>query len=126
MLFLLLCGGMGSGPGAKQESAQAAKLIERFLRAGMDPAEAVETVSSAPVPPGERRGEAPPLTCSPWTCSQGGAVSISRGAAPTYVRRGRQIKCAVGSSLPAGIVTGEQAKPDVHRFRGSRGIGSSW
>ena len=47
MLFLLLCDGMGSGPGAKQESAQAAKLIERFLRAGMDPAEAVETVSSA-------------------------------------------------------------------------------
>ena len=38
MLFLLLCDGMGSGPGAKQESAQAAKLIERFLRAGMDPA----------------------------------------------------------------------------------------
>lgn len=44
-----------------------------------------------------------------------------QGAAPTYVRRGRQIKCAVGSSLPAGIVTGEQAKPDVHRFRGEQG-----
>ena len=38
--------------------------------------------SVPPCPSGERRGEAPPLTCSPWTCSQGGAVSISRGRPP--------------------------------------------
>lgn len=57
MLFLLLCDGMGSGPGAKQESAQAAKLIERFLRAGMDPAEAVETRQFRPVPPGRGGGQ---------------------------------------------------------------------
>ena len=38
---------MGSGAGAKRESAQAGKLVENFLRAGMEPGEAVETVSSA-------------------------------------------------------------------------------
>lgn len=120
MLFLLLCDGMGSGPGAKQESAQAAKLIERFLRAGMDPAEAVETVSSALSLRGEA-GAAPPLTCSPWTCSQGGAVSISRGRPPPMSGGEGKSSAPWGVLLPAGIVTGEQAKPDVHRFRGEQG-----
>lgn len=55
-LFLLLCDGMGSGPGAKQESAQAAKLLENFLRAGMAAQEAVETVSSALALRGEAGG----------------------------------------------------------------------
>ena len=120
MLFLLLCDGMGSGPGAKQESAQAAKLIERFLRAGMDPAEAVETVSSALSLRGEAGGSTT-IDLLSVDLFTGRCCVHKQGAAPTYVRRGRQIKCAVGSSLPAGIVTGEQAKPDVHRFRGEQG-----
>ena len=44
-----------------------------------------------------------------------------QGAAPTYIRRGGQVKCAVGASLPAGIVTGRAARPDVHKFRGEPG-----
>lgn len=56
MLFLLLCDGMGSGPGAKQESAQAAKLIERFLRAGMDRRKRWRP-SVPPVPPGRGGGQ---------------------------------------------------------------------
>ena len=31
------------------------------------------------------------------------------------------MKCAVGASLPAGIVTGRAARPDVHKFRGEPG-----
>ena len=27
----------------------------------------------------------------------------------------------MGNSLPAGIVTGEKAKPDIHKFRGEKG-----
>ncbi len=76
--FFLLCDGMGSGPGAKQESAQAAKLLENFLRAGMAAQEAVETVSSALALRGEA-GEAPPSTCCRWTCSPASAPSTSRG-----------------------------------------------
>ncbi|MFR4757524.1 MAG: SpoIIE family protein phosphatase [Evtepia gabavorous] len=110
----------GVRPGAKQESAQAAKLIERFLRAGMDPAEAVETVSSALSLRGEAGGSTT-IDLLSVDLFTGRCCVHKQGAAPTYVRRGRQIKCAVGSSLPAGIVTGEQAKPDVHRFRGEQG-----
>ena len=42
-----------------------------------------------------------------------------QGAAPTYVRREQQIKCAVGASPPVGIFT--SAKPDAHKFRGEAG-----
>ena len=31
------------------------------------------------------------------------------------------MKCAVGASLPAGIVTGRAARPDVHKCRGEPG-----
>lgn len=120
MLFLLLCDGMGSGEAARQESAQAAQLLESFLRAGMDPEEAVETVSAALALRGEVGGSTTIdlLSVDLYT---GRCCVHKQGAAPTYVRRGKQIKCAVGSSLPAGIVTGEQARPDQHKFRGEAG-----
>ena len=120
MLFLLLCDGMGSGPGAKQESAQAAKLIENFLRAGMDPEQALETVSSALSLRGGAGGSTTVdlLSVDLFT---GRCRVYKQGAAPTYVRRDRRIKCAVGSSLPAGILPGDQARPDSHSFRGEQG-----
>ena len=119
-LFLLLCDGMGSGPGAKQESAQAAKLLENFLRAGMAAQEAVETVSSALALRGEAGGSTT-IDLLSVDLFTGKCAVHKQGAAPTYVRRDKRIQCAVGASLPAGIVTGEQAKPDVHRFRGAQG-----
>ena len=46
-----------------------------------------------------------------------------QGAAPSWLRRGNQARCAVGESLPVGMVAGEQAKPDGHPFRGQ---GEDW
>lgn len=120
ILFLLLCDGMGSGAGARQESTQAAKLMESFLRAGMDPEEAVETVSSALALRGEAGGSTT-IDLLSVDLFSGRCRLHKQGAAPTYVCRKGRVKCAVGSSLPAGIVTGEKAKPDVHSFRGETG-----
>ena len=120
MLFLLLCDGMGSGAGAKRESAQAGKLVENFLRAGMEPGEAVETVSSALALRGEDGGSTT-IDLLSFDLFSGRCYVHKQGAAPTYIRRGGQVKCAVGASLPAGIVTGRAARPDVHKFRGEPG-----
>ncbi len=120
MLFLLLCDGMGSGEGARQESAQAAKLLEGFLRAGMEAGEAVETVSAALALRGEAGGSTT-IDLLAIDLYTGHCCIHKQGAAPTYFRRGQQVKCAVGSSLPAGIVTGAQARPDRHKFRGEDG-----
>lgn len=120
MLFLLLCDGMGSGPEAKRESAQAARLIESFLRAGMDQDQALETVSSALALRGEAGGSTTVdlLSVDLFT---GRCRVCKQGAAPTYVRRDRKIKCASASSLPAGILAGDRSRPDSHSFRGQQG-----
>lgn len=118
MLFLLLCDGMGSGAEAREESQRAAKLIERFLKAGMDPDEAVETVSCALALRGADMGSTTVDLLSIDLFS-GRCCVHKQGAAPTYVRRDQQIKCAVGASPPVGIFTG--VKPDAHKFRGEAG-----
>ena len=43
------------------------------------------------------------------------------GAASTYIRREGKIRVAGGSSLPAGLVSGESARPDSHSLRGEAG-----
>ena len=120
MLFFLLCDGMGSGPAARQDSTQASELIERFLRAGMDPAQALETVSSALTLRGNDRGSTS-VDLLVIDLFSGRTSIYKQGAAPTYIRRHQQVKCASGSAVPAGLVTGPAARPEVHRFRGDPG-----
>ena len=46
-LCLLLSDGMGSGESAHREAAMAVRLLERFLKAGIEPAVALKTLSGA-------------------------------------------------------------------------------
>lgn len=120
MLFLLLCDGMGSGPAARRESEQTYRLIRQFLEAGMEPAQAMETVASAL----SLRGEAGGTTSVDLLSADlftGACCIYKQGAASSYVRQGDSLKCAVGTSLPAGIAAGEDARPDEHSFRGQAG-----
>lgn len=119
-LFLLLCDGMGSGPAAQRESSQTARLLQRFLQAGMEPAQALETVASAL----SLRGEAAASTSVDLLAADlftGQCAIYKQGAAPSYVRRGGQLRCAVGTSLPAGLASGKNARPDAHTFQGQAG-----
>lgn len=120
MLFLLLCDGMGSGPRAHRESAQTAELIRRFLQAGMDPAQTLETVSSAL----SLRGEAGGSTCVDLLAADlftGACCIYKQGGAASYVRRGNQLRCAAGASLPSGLAAGPEARPHAHSFQGQAG-----
>ena len=120
MLFLLLCDGMGSGPRARRESAQTAELIRRFLQAGMEPAQTLETVSSAL----SLRGEAGGSTCVDLLAADlftGACCIYKQGAAPSYVRRGTRLRCAAGASLPSGLSAGAEARPHAHSFQGQAG-----
>ncbi|MBR2491609.1 MAG: SpoIIE family protein phosphatase [Ruminiclostridium sp.] len=120
VLFLLLCDGMGSGYGAKEESAQGVRLLENFLRAGMDPDQAVETVSSTLALRGDT-GASTTIDLLSVDLYTGRCRMLKQGAAPTYIRRGDKIRVAGGTSLPAGLVTGDAARPDSHSLRGEPG-----
>ena len=57
MLYLLLSDGMGSGPEAHREAALTVRLLEQFLRAGIEAAPALKTLNSAlALRGGDRRG----------------------------------------------------------------------
>lgn len=117
LLCMLLCDGMGSGEKAREESSLAVRLLQNFLKAGVESESAMQIVNSALALKGEEtRGctTIDLLTIELFT----GLCSVYKfGAAPTYLRRKGEVSCVTGSALPAGIVAGDDVKPDVVRFR---------
>ncbi len=120
-LYLLLCDGMGSGAGARQESGLAVRLLEQFLRAGVGAEQALCTLSSALGLRGEEGGgftTVDLLTLDLFT-GEGGIYKL--GGAPTYIKKGTEIQRIVGTSLPAGLEVEGGNSPDFARIRLSAG-----
>lgn len=114
-LYLLLSDGMGSGEGAARESAMTLRLMERFLRAGIEPEPALKTLNSAL----SLRGDE--ASCNTVDLMKiglfsGDASVYKFGAAPTYVRKGGRVSRITCSAMPAGAL-GSGASPDVTRLR---------
>ncbi|MCD7927406.1 MAG: SpoIIE family protein phosphatase, partial [Oscillospiraceae bacterium] len=116
-LFVLLCDGMGSGPEAHRESTLAIGLLERFLRSGIEPEEALNTLNAALALRCEEEGGFTTIDLFRLNLYTGEAGFYKLGAAPTYIRRQSGVSRITGSSLPAGLSTGEGSGPDVSRLR---------
>ena len=121
VLCILLCDGMGSGPAARAESGQAVRLLQNFLRAGVDPEAALCTVNSALALKGEETGVCTTIDLLTIELFTGLCSVYKFGAAPTYVRKKNKVSCITGNALPAGVVSGEFVKPDMTRFRAEEG-----
>lgn len=67
MLYLLLSDGMGSGPEAHREAALTVRLLEQFLRAGIEAGSALKTLNSALALRGRPAGPSPPSIF--WLCA---------------------------------------------------------
>lgn len=111
-LHILLCDGMGSGPEAHRESSHGVTLLERFLRAGVDPAQAMTTLNGALALRGEESGGFTTMDLLRVDLFTGAAEVYKLGAAPTYIRKGDHVGRLTGSALPAGLGSGG---PDVAR-----------
>ena len=113
MLCVLLSDGMGSGESAERESLNTVRILEKFLRAGVEPATAMQILNSVMLlKNGEEWGYATvDLMCVDLFT---GAVDFYKyGAAPSYIRSGRTVRRIKGLSLAAGILLGEGELPDV-------------
>lgn len=110
-LNFLLCDGMGSGPEANRDSSCALRLLEKFLRAGLTPEEALNTVGEALALRGEEEGGFTTVDLLQIDLFSGKSAVYKLGAAPTYLRRGGQVERLAGESFPAGVSAG--AGPDV-------------
>ncbi len=115
-LFLLLCDGMGSGQEAGEESRRSIRLLERFLRAGVEPSAALVTLNAALALRGEEDGGFTTIDLMELDLFSGQGAVYKFGAAPTYLRKKDAVHRVTGSALPAGLTAGDEVSPDISRF----------
>ena len=115
MLYLLLSDGMGSGPEAHREAALTVRLLEQFLRAGIEPAPALKTLNSALALRGETGGAFTTIDLLALRRSTGEATLYKYGAAPSYLKHTAHVTRFTAHSLPAGLQATTEP-PEVTRL----------
>ena len=111
-VFLLLSDGMGCGEDARRESAMTVRLLEQFLRSGIEPSTALKTLNTALTLHSDESGSFTTIDLMALTLRSGTASFYKYGAAPSYLKHGGSIRRITGSVLPAGLNSGERV-PDA-------------
>ena len=117
MLCILLSDGMGSGENAARESVAAVRVLERFLRTGVEPALAMRILNSVMLIKNEDSWGFATVDLLCIDLFSGNAAFYKYGAAPSYVKTGRQIRRVRSESLAAGLTAGADSQPDVVKMR---------
>jgi len=116
-LYVLLCDGMGSGLAANRESGLAVRLLEQFLKAGVETENALIILNSALSLRGEEEGGFTTVDLLQLDLFTGQAAIYKFGAAPTYIKKRDGIQRITGSSLPAGVTAQGTIRPDCTRLK---------
>jgi len=117
VLCVILADGMGCGDEAARDSAQVVEILEKFLRSGVDPAVAMKILNSVLL---LRGGDSWGFATVDLMCVDlfsGETCFYKYGAAPSYVKNGRNIKRIKGETLAAGLSLGGGIAPDIVRMR---------
>lgn len=117
ILCILLSDGMGSGESAAKESVAAVRILERFLRAGVAPALAMRMLNSVMLLKNEDSWGFATIDLLCIDLFSGDACFYKFGAAPSYVKVGKQIRRVRSESLAAGLSAGSDTEPDVVKMR---------
>ncbi len=100
----ILSDGMGSGPEAREESKSTVELVEKLMEAGFNEDITINTVNSIMgmrFADGEKYAT---LDLSKVDLYTGNAMFIKIGAAPSFIKRGRDVKAINSKNLPFGLV----------------------
>lgn len=116
-LYVLLCDGMGSGPAANRESGLAVRLLEQFLKAGVETQHALSILNSALALRNEDEGGFTTVDLLQLDLFTGQAEIYKFGAAPTYIKKRDGVQRITGSSLPAGVTAQGGVRPDCTRTK---------
>ena len=104
--MISLCDGMGCGEAAQRESAMAVRLLERFLRAGIDAPPALKTLNSALSLRAESTDSFTTIDLLTLSLRTLEGELYKYGAAPSYLKRGGSVRRVTCSCLPAGLQEG--------------------
>ncbi|MDR3149854.1 MAG: SpoIIE family protein phosphatase [Oscillospiraceae bacterium] len=113
-LCVTLSDGMGSGDGASRDSQTATRVLERFLKAGVEPQTALHILSAIMTMRGEELGGCATIDLLRVDLWNGNAEIYKFGAAPSYIKEGSVVRRVCGESLSAGL--GEEI-PDRAELR---------
>ena len=117
-LCIILSDGMGSGENAAKESVAAVRILERFLKAGVDPAVSMKMLNSMML---LKNGEEWGFATVDLMCIDlftGETVFYKYGAAPSYVRNGKTVRRIRSENLAAGLSVGDdEGMPDIVKMR---------
>ena len=118
-LCVILSDGMGSGESAAKESVAAVRILERFLRSGVDPAVAMKMLNAMMLLKNDDSWGFATVDLMCIDLFTGEAAFYKYGAAPSYVRSGKAVRRVRGESLAAGLSAGagEAAAPDMVKLR---------
>lgn len=117
ILCILLSDGMGSGENAARESVAAVRILERFLRSGVDPAVAMKMLNSMMLLKNDENWGFATIDLMCIDLFTGDTAFYKYGAAPSYVRSGKTIRRVRSESLAAGLTAGEDSMPDIVKMR---------
>ena len=99
------------------ESSAAVKILEEFLRSGVEPETAMRLLNAVVMlKNGDEWGYATVDLCC-VDLFTGQTSFYKYGAAPSYIKTGRAIRRIKGKSMAAGLMTGEGGAPDVVRMK---------
>lgn len=118
--YAQLSDGMGCGEEARRESALAVRLLERFLRAGVETSGALKTLNSALTLRAEVSESFTTIDLLTLSLRDGAAEVYKYGAAPSYVKRGARVRRITGSCLPAGLQSAD-TRPETTGFTLEKG-----
>ncbi len=114
VLYLIVADGMGSGQEAAAESGEMAALAEKLLRAGAGPETVMRLLNTALLLRSETRMTSLSLDLMSVNLFSGETNVYKYGAAPSYVRAGRQVQTCRSESPAAGL---DDVGPDCTRLQ---------
>jgi stage II sporulation protein E len=113
--LLALSDGMGSGDGARRESAAAVEMLENFLDAGFETGFVLQILNSAlALKTGEDTFQT--LDICLIDLISGNTEFIKLGAAAAFLRKGSEVQVIRSRSLPIGIVTAAEPETTVRKL----------
>ena len=112
--YVLLCDGMGTGPGAAQESESALRILTGLLQAGMPASEALGTLNDLYVL--RETGGFSTADLLELHLDTGRAGLYKWGAAPSYLKHRRSAKKMGTAAPPPGVGIGEAHQAEVIRL----------
>ena len=112
--FILLCDGMGTGLAARRMSGETVALLERMLKMGIRPEAALKLLNGVELLRGDDRYTTVDLLH--LNLAAGSAVLYKWGAAPSYWRRGADMKKIGTASPPPGVGVGGEHVPERYEL----------